>query len=185
MNSLSRFSALDTRRWSPLTELRREMDQLFEDILSGSGGIPADAEPGLQWRPLCDVEETNDHFLISVEMPGVPRDGIQVEFRDNQVVVSGDRRHESRQDSDARRYSERRFGRFQRVFALPPGIDADKMEANYHDGILSIYVPKAESSKTRQIRITQDAGSGFLGKLLGSSAKAPERAREARAERVA
>jgi HSP20 family protein len=157
------------RTWSPLSELRREMDKLFDDFWSAPNAARSLQEMEAQWSPACDVEEADNHYLISLEMAGVPKDQVKVESHDNQIVISGERRNEAKKKENGQWYSERRFGKFQRAFTLPAGIDTDKVEANYQDGVLRVYVPKAESVKPRQIKITNGTGAGFFGRLIGQS----------------
>ena len=151
------------RNWSPLSDLRREMDKIFDDYWTSPSGRSL-TDMDTQWSPACDVDEGEDHYLISLEMAGVPKDQVKVEFENNQLVISGERRAETKKGQT---YSERRYGKFQRSFTLPAGIDAEKVEANYQDGILRVYLPKAESAKPRQIKISNGSGGGFLGRLLG------------------
>jgi HSP20 family protein len=141
-----------------------------------------------QWIPACDVEEADNHFLISLEMAGVPKDQIKVEFHDGQIVISGERRYEAKKKENGQSYSERRYGRFQRAFTLPAGVDADKVEANYQDGVLRLYIPKTESAKPRQIKVTNGTGTGFFSRLLGAPKKEQEgvhSSSEAKSEHVA
>lgn len=149
--------------WNPLTELRREMDQLFDDFWT----TPTTTRFDQNWHPACDIEENEDHYLMTLEMPGVPRDQIKIECVDNQVTISGERKRESHKTEKSQSYSERQYGRFHRSFTLPAAVNAEKVEANYQDGILRLYIPKAESAKPRQIKITNGSGTGFFGKLLG------------------
>ncbi len=151
--------------WSPLAELRNEMDWLFDDFWT----TPTTTRFDQNLNPACDVEENEDHYLIALEMPGVPRDQIKIECVDNQLTISGERIRENRKTNKDQSYSERQHGKFYRSFVLPAGANADKMEAQYEDGILRLYVPKAESAKPRQIKITNGSGTGFFGKLLGQS----------------
>lgn len=158
----------------PLADLRREMDRLFDDFWS----VPTNrswSTTEREWNPACEVEESNDHYLLSLEMPGIPRDQIKLEVVDNQIMISGERHAESKKKETDQWYTERHYGKFQRTFTLPAGVDATKVEANYQDGILRVYVPKAESAKPRQIKIANGSGTGFFGKLIGqSSAKEKE-----------
>lgn len=153
--------------WSPLSEFRSEFDRLFDDWMIPNKGRNLDN----QFAPACDVEEIDDHYLLSLEMPGIKKDDIKLEMRDNQMIISGERRQEEQKKEKGYSYSERRFGKFQRSFTLPSGIDGDKIEANYQDGVLRVVVPKAESVKPKQIKITNGGGSKFFGKLLGSKDK--------------
>ena len=154
--------------FSPVTDFRREFDRLFDDWLTPNRGLRTQSS----FIPACDVEEQEDHYLLTLEMAGVRKDDIKMELIDNKIVISGERQNESRKKEDAYSYSERRFGRFQRTFAIPVGIDGSQVEANYQDGILRVLVPKAEASKPRQIKIMNgSSGSKFFGKLLGQSEK--------------
>jgi HSP20 family protein len=151
-------------------ELRREMDKLFDDFWAS----PTATQMEHNWNPPVEVEENDDHYLLSMEIPGIPRDQIKIECVDNQVTISGERRKENRKTENGRSYSERQYGKFYRSFTLPAGVNADKVEAHFEDGVLRIYVPKAESAKPRQIKITNGSGTGFFGKLLGQSPKEKE-----------
>lgn len=168
------YLTLNNRNWSPLSELRREMDKLFDDFWATPTLNRNLQEMDAQWSPACDVEEADNHYMISLEMAGVPKDQVKVEFHDNQIVISGERRHETKKKENGEWYSERKYGKFQRSFSLPAGIDTEKVEANYQDGVLRVYIPKAESSKPRQIKITNGSGTGFFGKLIGSPKKEQE-----------
>jgi HSP20 family protein len=142
--------------------LLREFDRAFDDWVfpNGAHGLRAEQEI----VPACEVEEANDHFLLTIEMPGIKKDDIKLEVHEGQLTVAGERRMENKQTQDRAWYSERRFGKFQRTFALPRGVDFDKVEAAYQDGILHIVVPKAESLKPRQIKI--GTGADFSNKQL-------------------
>jgi HSP20 family protein len=111
----------------------------------------------LNFPPSCDVNETENHYMVSFDMPGVKKEDVKIELRSNQLRVSGERRHEAR--------SGRSYGKFERTFTLPATINADKIEAHYEDGVLSIALPKAESAKPKNIEI-QTGNVGFFNKLL-------------------
>jgi HSP20 family protein len=149
--------------------LTREMDRLLDDFWAPPRNTRNLQEMEAKWNPPCDVEEADDHYLISLEMAGVPKEQIKIECHDNQILISGERRQESKKKEEGKWYTERRYGKFQRAFTLPAGVEADKVEANYHDGILRVYVPKTEVPQPRQIKITNGPGGGFLSKLLGST----------------
>jgi len=161
------FLTTRNRNLNPLWDLRREMDKLFDDAWGLTQNKTDRAD--FDWSPTCDVEENDDHYLMTVEMPGIPKDQIKIECVDNQLTISGERSYSTKNKEDGYRYSERRYGKFYRSFALPAGVNADKVEANYEDGVLHLYVPKAESTKPRQIKISNGSGTGFFGKLLGQS----------------
>lgn len=117
---------------------------------------------GPAWSPAYEIDENDDHFLIGVEMPGVPKDQIKIEYADNRVTISGQRR---------RRGEDRESEEFARTFALPTGTNPDKVEAAYQDGVLQLYIPKPESARPRQIKIANVESSGFFRKFLGQPSK--------------
>ena len=115
--------------------------------------------------PVSNVEETDTHFLLSLDLPGVAKKDINIEVRGNQLVVSGERR--GRGDKEP--------ARFERSFTLSNDVDTQHIEANHEDGVLTLGLPKVEKAKPRQIKIAENAGS-FFGRFLKSEEKRPEHA---------
>lgn len=110
--------------------------------------------------PVCDVHETDKDYVLEFDLPGVKKDEINIEVVGNQIVVSGERRQEKKEEGKQHRM-ERRYGSFQRVFTLTDEIDADAIEANYHEGVLTLTVPKSEEAKPRKIRIGEGKGASM------------------------
>jgi HSP20 family protein len=167
--------------WSPLSDLHHEFDRLFESWSDQASPVSRRPSAGEEstFFPACDVEEANEGYLVTLEVPGMKKDDIKIEVLDNQLVVSGERRQETKRDEGkgGQWYSELRYGRFQRSFTLPAGIDPDKVEAHYQDGVLKLAVPKAEISKPKLIKIGSGAGSGatsggFFGKFISQPKQA-------------
>lgn len=147
--------------WRPLL---RQLDDIFNDTVGMQTSEPRST------LPLVDVEETDNHFALSFDMPGVEKENIDIEVHGNQLRVVGERKHE-REDAQGRsRFVERRYGRFERVVALPDGIKADEVEAQYRNGVLTIAIPKTAESKRQKIKIGENK-SGILDRLLGSGRK--------------
>lgn len=92
--------------------------------------------------PPVDFKETKDAYRLCVELPGLKRDEIDLEIRDDVLTLSGHKAEEKEDAGAAYRVSERRFGRFERRFPLPPGVDRAKIAANFRDGLLSVSLPK-------------------------------------------
>ena len=122
----------------------REIESLFGDLWQ--------ATPN--WVPATDIAEEEGHFLLSLEVPGIKRDELNIEVKENKLSVSGQRR-----DDESRK--------FHRVFTLPSSVDFDKIEAHYEDGILKLFVPKAEAAKPRQVKLGTPQPEGYFAKLLG------------------
>lgn len=133
----------------------------------------------VNFQPSCDVNETNDHYLVSFDMPGVKKEDIKIEVQGNQLVIAGERQREVKgEDGDANLRHERVYGKFERTFTLPTTINADKIEAQYENGVLNIALPKAEAAKGRTIQIQSDQG-GFFSKLLGSKKESTKELKDA------
>ncbi|HEX7070920.1 MAG TPA: Hsp20/alpha crystallin family protein [Rhodothermales bacterium] len=141
-------------RFSPAAELRRlqaELDRVFE------GYWPARAngdEPAPVWSPRVDIKETPDAFLVRIDVPGIPKDSIDINFNDGTLSVSGERKAEEKTEHENFVRVERSYGRFFRSFELPNTVDADNITASYEDGVLTVRVPKAEESKPRRIQVS-------------------------------
>jgi HSP20 family protein len=121
------------------------MNFAFGDL--GLGSRLAD----MPWAPPADVSETDDSYVIRVEVPGARKEDINVEMRDREVVISG----ETRDEGNGRRHrSSRRTGRFEYQAFLPGDINPDGVNAQLHDGILTVTVPKSEAAKPHRIQVT-------------------------------
>lgn len=155
-----------TTRNNGLADFRREMDRLFDDFWS-MPTLNSGSEMTASWSPTADIDEEDDHYMLSLEIPGMKKDELKIEVIDNQVVISGERKTEEKRKEKGSLYSERRFGRFQRAFTLPTHVDAGKIEAQYQDGVLKVYVPKSEAAKPRQIKIGDASSGGIFSRLLG------------------
>jgi HSP20 family protein len=139
------------QRWEPFGEfeqLQAQMDRLMQSVLSPAGG-----GNGGSWLPAADIEETDDAWIVEAEVPGVDRKDVNVELRDSELIISGDIKEKERKGILRRR--TRRTGHFEYRVALPgPGpYDSDQIEANLHDGVLTVRVPKAETAKPRRIEV--------------------------------
>lgn len=144
-------SVVSWPRFGQLTDLRDEIDRLF-DL---SVGDLTNASPWRSgWVPALDVHEDKDNFVIKAEMPGMRKEDIEVSLNAGALSISGERKQESESKDREWIRSERSFGRFQRTLELPTSVQADKVSAEYRDGILTITLPKAEEAKPRQIGVT-------------------------------
>jgi HSP20 family protein len=137
------------RRWEPLRELEQlheQMGQLMESVWA-----PMGAGNGGTWMPFADIEETEDAWIIEAELPGVDRKDVNVEMRDSELLITGEIKEKERKGIVRRR--TRRTGRFEYRVMLPAEANAEQIEANMHDGVLTVRVPKAEKAKARKIEV--------------------------------
>jgi|GEM_PF-118624 len=149
----------------PFREFFSDFDRMVDTFT-----IPA-RHSTVNFHPTCDIQETKDHFLVSFDMPGVKKDDVNVQMNGNQLTISG-HRHREKSDHKGEQIlrHERSYGKFQRTFTLPTSVEGNKIEAHYEDGVLNIAIPKAESSKPRNIQIQSGKG-GIFSKFLGSTNK--------------
>ena len=136
-----------TLRWDPF----RELDQLYDrmnQIWGGGAGSTQDTE---RWVPLADVEETDDAYVVEVELPGVAESDIAIEVNGREVTVTGELAERERRGILRRR--TRRVGEFQYSVTLPGDIDAEHVDAQLEHGVLTVTVPKSQQAKPRRIPI--------------------------------
>jgi HSP20 family protein len=148
-----------TREFSPWFEA---VDEVMDSLL-----VPmATIRSGKEFNPACDVEETETHYLMSFDLPGISKDDLKIEVVDKQLTIAGERKLDKKDDKKNRHVSERYYGSFKRTFAMPSTIESTKVEALYKDGVLTVAVPKAEAARPQQIKISEEKG-GIFSKLLG------------------
>ena len=109
------------------------------------------------WNPSLDFFETEDRFEVLVELPGVSQDDVNVSIAENQLVIKGKKQKEQTDETQNLHHSERRYGKFHRVFPLPPNAVADDIKAEFKDGVLKLVIPKTDAAKPTEIPISGDA----------------------------
>jgi HSP20 family protein len=125
----------------------RELDDLYRHLSSlWSGGFTD------RWLPPADLEETDDAWTVEVELPGVRDDDVDVELEDGVLTVAGEVREKERTGILRRR--TRRAGAFRYVVTLPGDVDAEHVDAQLRDGVLTVRVPKSPDTQRRHIRVT-------------------------------
>lgn len=155
-------------RWNPFREMskmQRNMDRILSDVFAEPLSSDWGNEERVGFTPACDFEETDSHFLLSFDLPGISKNDVKIEVLENQVFVSGVRKEEKKEEKPTRYSSERYYGAFQRTFNLPGKINGDKVEANYQDGVLQIAIPKMEIAKGKLVQIEEKKG-GIFERLL-------------------
>jgi HSP20 family protein len=166
--------------FEPWGELRREIDRLFDAAITGTPFGGQAFGDDMRWSPAMDVEETEDRIRLTFEVPGVKQEDLNVSVEHDTLTVSGEKRYE-REEGDGKergRFVERRYGRFERSVTLPDSVVAEHVTAHFENGVLTIELPKTETSRRRSIRI----GGGTEQKRLGS-AKAEKGERSSRSEK--
>jgi len=141
-------------KWDPFRDLlsiQDRMNKLFEQSLSRSRteeGIAAST-----WTPAVDIYETPETVVMKAELPGLSRDDIEIQIRDNTLTLKGERRFAKDVQQENYLRIERAYGAFQRSFTLPATIQRENIRAVFLDGVLELTLPKAEEAKPKKIAI--------------------------------
>ena len=142
--------------WAPWAE----MDRLINERAALASGTAKE----IQFSPACDVEETDGAYLFSFDVPGMDKKDIKIEVRDSHLTVTGERKIERTEDKKSSHLTERYYGSFERNFTLPTAVNAEKVEASYDAGVLRIAVPKEETNRSREVKIS-DGKPGIFTKM--------------------
>ncbi len=138
---------------SSIEELRREMDHLFDDMVPFSWFRQRPGDGFDVWTPSTDMVETDDSYIITMDLPGIPKDDVTINFKDNRLTISGERKKEEKQENKNYMRRERYRGSFVRSFTLPNAVKEDDIKAKYKEGVLTINIKKTEESKPRTIKV--------------------------------
>jgi HSP20 family protein len=135
----------------PLVDVQKQMNRFFDDFFGGFG--LRTGETTQEWMPEVDVAETDSEILVKAEIPGIDAKDVDVTIAGNTLAIRGEKREEREEDGRNWYRHERRFGSFQRIIDLPVPVDADKVKAEYRNGVLSLSIPKREEARSRTIKV--------------------------------
>ena len=140
----------------------REIDRVFDAFFGQT-------DQGRRWVPPMDLVEAEDHFVLKADLPGLAESDVNLEVQDGTLTISGERKAEHEQREKGWYRIERSFGSFSRSLTLPDGIDPDRIEASFHDGVLDVRIPKPEERKPRRISISGTTGNGKPAEVEGTA----------------
>jgi HSP20 family protein len=149
-------------QWDPFEDLRSAQDELnqMNPMLAQALGrygqrqaAAADATPA--WAPALDISERKDAYLVTVELPGVKLDDLQITLEGGLLTIQGERHFADDSSEQQFHRIERRYGAFRRSITLPAHVRADAVEASIEDGVLQVLVPKMEEAKPKRIQVRQ------------------------------
>ena len=148
-------------RWDPFQDLRDAQDEMAQmtqmsQMLAralGLQGQPQGSGTATAWAPALDISERKDAYLVTVELPGVEADDLEITLEDGLLTIQGERHfaHDSSEQQFHR--VERRYGAFRRSITLPAQVQAEQIEASFDNGLLQIVVPKMEEATPKRIQI--------------------------------
>ncbi len=142
-------------RWDPFRDLitiQDRMNKLFEQTLARTRGDDEAVVPSA-WSPAVDIYETADAIVLTAELPGLRREDIEIQLRDNTLTLRGERKFEREVKDENYLRIERSYGAFQRAFSLPTVVQQEKIKAVFRDGVLEVTMPKAEEAKPKQVKV--------------------------------
>lgn len=144
-------------RWNPWREidtLQRQFDRMFEDTLTPMAqNSMAQNEWNFVRVPAAELNETDDEIHLKLELPGIDTKDLNVEVTEKAVSIQGERKSETKSESDGTTRSEFHYGKFQRVIPLPARIQNTQVQAEYKDGILNLTLPKTEQEKHKVVKV--------------------------------
>jgi len=131
-------------------DARSEFDRLFDSFFNPR----YEEETALSaFSPAVDIVEEDQAYQVHVELPGLSKDDIKLNIKDNYLSISGEKKRESQVEEKNYQRTERIFGSFQRNFRLSDSVESEKIEAEFKDGVLDIVIPKKKESLAKQIEV--------------------------------
>lgn len=144
--------------WRPFDALRSQVDRLFRDFDNGLLQTPFYRDIDNFFRrdissavtPAIDITEKDGAFEVTAELPGLDAKDIELQLSDGVLTIKGEKSEEKEEKDKERYVSERRYGSFRRSLQVPASIEADKIEANYKSGVLTVTLPKSREAQKQQ-----------------------------------
>lgn len=140
--------------WDPMKELNELHNRINSLLRRANGGAREGAELAVgsdfgEWSPAVDISEDDKEFTIVADLPEAKKEDVKVSIDNGMMTISGERKHEHEEKKKKYHRVERSYGRYSRSFTLPEGVDEDKVEAKFEDGVLTVHLPKNEKAEER------------------------------------
>jgi len=136
--------------WRGMETLRQEMERVFDRFFEPRWD---EFEAVGAWAPKLDFSETKDAFVVKAEVPGVEQKDISVSIQDQMLTIKGEKHKEKEEKDEKYHRVERSWGAFARTIALPAGVDTEKVNATFKDGVLTVKLPKTPAAKGTTIPV--------------------------------
>jgi HSP20 family protein len=144
-------------RWDPFQDLRSAQDEMAQmnPTLAHALGLHTQQASGRSsaWAPALDISERKDAYLVTVELPGLKPEDLDITMEDGLLTIQGERQFTSESSEQQFHRVERRYGAFRRSITLPAHVTAEGIQASFEDGVLQILIPKAEEAKPKRIHV--------------------------------
>lgn len=143
--------SMSLTKWEPFKELK-EMEERFNQLFPKVSELESNL---VDFAPSVNTREGDYAYHVEVDLPGVKKKDIHVEVKDNRLLISGERKEKKETKKDNYQRVESSYGKFERSFTLPAGVDGENVKASCEDGVLEVTLPKVEKAKTgKQIKVT-------------------------------
>ena len=142
-------------KWDPfrnVAALQDRINRIFDESFSRTADVNDDISMSA-WKPSVDIYETDEAIILKAELPGIKKEDVSVEIKDNVLTLRGERVEDKKIKEGSYFRKERCFGTFSRAFNLQHRVQPDKIKAKFKDGILEIEIPKPEEEKPKQITV--------------------------------
>ncbi|WP_437588536.1 Hsp20/alpha crystallin family protein [Sorangium sp. So ce1000] len=174
-----------------MSRMMEDMDRMFEDF--GLGGMLSPFRQGRTtgemgggrglsslgaglWSPRIELGERNGQLVVKADLPGVTKDDIRVELRDDTLIIEGERRQEQQEQREGVSYTERSYGSFTRSIALPEGVQADDVDARFENGVLEVCLKlpqQQQRGRSVEIKSGSSQGTSAGGSQMSEKANRP------------
>ena len=133
-----------------IINIKNEIDKVYDEIFANQ---PDDEESMGNIVPTVNIEENDQAFVVSAELPGMDSNDIKITFQDGTLCISGEKKREKEDKGKNYHRHERDYGSFSRRFSIPSRIKSNKIDASFDKGVLTVQLPKAEDVKPQEIKI--------------------------------
>jgi len=139
-------------RWEPFRGYPTLQDR-FSRLFEGSFVANGEESALTAWAPAVDIQETENELVVTADLPGIDEKDLDVRVENNTLTIRGERKQEKKVTEGEYLRVERAYGSFTRSFSLPNTVDTGAIKAEYHDGVLTVRMPKREEAKPKQVKI--------------------------------
>jgi HSP20 family protein len=163
-------------RWDPFQDLRSAQDEMAQmsPMLAHALGLHTQQSARTTaWAPALDISERKDAYLVTVELPGLKPEDLNITMEDGLLTIQGERQFTSESSEQQFHRVERRYGAFRRSITLPAHVMAEGVQASFEDGVLQILVPKAEEAKPKRIQVRPGQTEAPAASSEGASSQDP------------
>lgn len=142
--------------WEPYSSLNlsgETFHKLFDDTARTLSGFGIEDLGDVSWAPRVDIYEKEDSYVVRADLPGIKKEDIEIDLKDNTLAVRGEKKFNGKSDKENYVRIERKYGKFVRNIRLSDNVDSGKIKASYKDGVLEINIPKREEALSKEIKV--------------------------------